>query len=230
LERGVTQARREVPVPGEGTLHREVASLEEDVRSFVRMVRQRGADWISLELAFGRGDEEPVVIELEGGPVRIRGAIDRVDEDLEGVRVIDYKTGRAIGYGSDSGAFDGGRRLQHAIYALAAEARLDGRVVAGEYHFPTRRGMNQHFRYDREVLTRVEALLDGMLEGVAAGTFVPTESADDCSFCDFADVCRARRGDWGKVSSPLAEWSEEVMNTGLHPAFATLRRTRRFEQ
>jgi hypothetical protein len=158
------------------------------------------------------------------------GQIQRIDEDVEGVRVIDYKTGRAIGYGSDSGAFDGGRRLQHAIYALAAEARLDGRVVAGEYHFPTRRGMNQHFRYDREVLTRVEALLDGMLEGVAAGTFVPTESADDCSFCDFADVCRARRGDWGKVSSPLAEWSEEVMNTGLHPAFATLRRTRRFEQ
>ncbi|MDX1493285.1 MAG: PD-(D/E)XK nuclease family protein, partial [Longimicrobiales bacterium] len=227
LREGIEELRHEVPSPGEGTLTREIAALREDVRSFVRMIREQGPEYVALEFTFGIGDQESVTLPLEGGSVELRGAIDRVDQDLEGIHVVDYKTGGAYGYGRE--VFNGGRRLQHALYAHAAEARLGDRVVDGQYHFPTRKGQNQSFIYRREDLRPVNELVDIMLEGVAQGHFVPTDSADDCTFCDYAPVCRVRQTTWGSVS-PLAEWSKEHLNTGLQPAFQHLKRVRTFEE
>lgn len=227
LAEGIARLRREVPIPGEGTLARERAALAEDVRSFVRMVRESSPQYAALELRFGLGEDEPVELPLTDGSVRLRGAIDRVDQDLAGLHVIDYKTGTPYGY--EKGVFDGGRRLQHAVYAHVAEERLQNDVVDGQYHFPTRRGQNQSFVYGRVDLAPIGELLDIMLDGVAAGHFVPTNEKDDCKFCDFAPVCRARRVDWGGMVSPLAEWSEELSNIGLHPAFEHLKRARMFE-
>jgi ATP-dependent helicase/nuclease subunit B len=157
----------------------------------------------------------------------VRGAIDRIDQDLAGLHVVDYKTGSTFGYGAE--AFNGGRRLQHAIYAHVAEQRLGGEVVDGQYHFPTRRGQNEAFVYDRRTLAQVTGLIDLLLDGVAAGHFVPTDDPDDCTFCDFAEVCRVRKSYYGKVDSPVAEWSKEHTNLGIWPAFQQLKRARTFE-
>jgi hypothetical protein len=119
--------------------------------------------------------------------------------------------------------------LQHALYAHVADTRLDGDVVDGQYHFPTRRGQNQSFRFDRERLDRVYGLLDHMLDGAAAGYFVPTNEPSDCTFCDFREICRVREGGYGKSVSPLADWSKEQTNTGLWPAFGHLKKTRNYE-
>lgn len=220
--------REEVPIPGEGILQRETAALGDDVRSFVRMIRSDGPKSVAFELTFGLGEEDPVTIELEGGRLRLRGAIDRVDEDLAGLHVIDYKTGGAFGYGPD--AFNGGRRLQHAVYARAAEQQLGVDVVDGQYHFPTRKGQNQTFTYDRLQLSGLEALLDLLMDGVAKGHFVPTDDPDDCSFCDFADICRVRRDAYGKTESPMADWSQEQVSFPLSPAVEQLKRVRAFEE
>lgn len=227
LREGVERLRRQVPSPGEGTLGRDIAALREDVRSFVRMIREHGPQYVALEFTFGIGDEEPVTLSLEGGSVELRGAIDRVDQDLQGIHVVDYKTGGAFGYGQD--VFDGGRRLQHALYAHAAEARLGDEVVDGQYHFPTRKGQNQALVYDRDDLRPVADLLAVMLDGVAAGHFVPTDDADDCTFCDYAEICRVRRTTYG-AEAPLADWSKEHLNTGVQPAFEHLKRVRTFEE
>ncbi|MDH3270180.1 MAG: PD-(D/E)XK nuclease family protein [Gemmatimonadota bacterium] len=227
LRTAIEALRHEVPIPGEGTFAREVAALRDDVRSFVRMVRAQGPEYVALEFTFGVGDEPSVPLSLGEGTVELRGAIDRVDQDLEGIHVVDYKTGGAFGYGSV--VFNGGRRLQHALYAHAAETRLGGDVVDGQYHFPTRKGQNQAFVYSRDALEPVGELVELMLDGLAAGHFVPTDNADDCTFCDYAPVCRARRGAYGKTESPLAAWAEEHLNTGLQPAFAHLKKVRTFE-
>jgi RecB family exonuclease len=166
-------------------------------------------------------------MDLPAGELRLRGAIDRVDQDLAGLHVVDYKTGTPRGY--EKGVFDGGRRLQHAIYAHVAESHFKNDVVDGQYHFPTRRGQNQTFTYGRLQLAPVGNLLEIMFDGVAAGHFVPTDEADDCTFCDFAEICRARRTEWGKTVSPLADWSREHSNTGIQPAFFSLKRARTFE-
>jgi len=229
LREGIERVRREVPAPGDGTQTREAQGLREDVLSFVRMIRQDAPEYVALELTFGIGGDDPVVLDLPSGPLAIRGAVDRVDQDLEGAHVVDYKTGSAYAHERDTGVFDGGRRLQHAIYAHAAEDRLGLRVVDGQYHFPTRKGQNQRFVYEREPLQRVAGLLEAMLDGVAAGHFVPTDQADDCTFCDYAAICRVRRGDFGTTQSPLSAWSLEHLTTGLQPAFAHLKRVRSYE-
>ena len=58
------------------------------------------------------------------------------------LRVIDYKTGRSDWYSRDyqAGPFRGGRRLQPAIYAVAAEELMQARVARSEYWFPTQQG------------------------------------------------------------------------------------------
>ena len=230
LGRALREAREQIPAPGDGVLQREISALEEDVRSFARMVKDHGAPWVKLEMRFGSGDAGPLVLSVEGGEVRLRGAVDRVDEDLAGMRVVDYKTGVPRDYEGGTGTFHGGRRLQHAVYAEAAERILGGDVVAGEYHFPTRRGENQIVRFDRLGLAGVTSLLERLLDIVADGGFVPTDSVDDCRFCDYAAVCRARDAGWGRVESPLAEWSQQQLNLSLHPAFARLRAVRKFEE
>ena len=227
LDRAIDRMRHEIPTPGEGTLVRETAALREDVRSFVRLIRAQSPHFVALELRFGLGEDEPLVLDLPGGTVRLRGAIDRVDEDLAGLHVVDYKTGAPRDF--EKGVFHGGRRLQHAVYAMAAERRLRGEVVDGQYHFPTRRGQNQVFSFPRIQLGPALDLLDIMMEGVAAGHFVPTDDSSDCSYCDFAEVCRVRRGEYGAVTSSLAEWAEEHLNAGLQPAFRQLKLARAFE-
>ncbi len=209
---------------------REAAGLQEDVRSFVRLIREEGAPWVKLELKFGLGDDEGLTMAIEGGTLRLRGAVDRVDENLEGLHVIDYKTGGVYGHSPKSGAFNGGRRLQHAIYAAAAEHYLRGDVVTGEYHYPTRKGENSIFRYPKLQLAAAGQLLGHMMDGVAAGAFVPTEDPSDCRFCDYAEVCRVRNDGWGDPTSPLAQWSAEHLNTGLQPAFVHLRKVRSIDK
>jgi CRISPR/Cas system-associated exonuclease Cas4 (RecB family) len=228
LARGVTRMRDELPVPGEGTLRRETRSLENDVRAFVRMVRQSGAPWVALELKFGLGDDEPVMLHVDGGALRLRGAIDRVDEDLVGVHVIDYKTGVARDF-AGTGAFNGGRRLQHALYALVTEDRLGGEVATGQYHYPTVRGEHRIHSFDRDERSGIGELLGLMLDGVASGSFVPTDQPADCRFCDFAEVCRVQNVGFGKLDAPLADWSQEHLNAGLWPAFASLKRARTYD-
>jgi len=228
LRKGIVRMQAEMPVPGEGALRRESVGLENDVRSWVRMIRQKGAAWVALELKFGLGEDQPVVLDVEGGLLRLRGAIDRIDEDLAGLRVVDYKTGVMRDF-AGTGTFNGGRRLQHALYAHVAETRLHREVVSGEYHFPTIRGENRSVSFDRLALSGVTPLLALMLEGVAAGRFVPTDQTDDCRFCDFAEVCRAHESGFGKMESPMAEWSEEHSNAGVWPAFTSLKRVRGFE-
>ncbi len=206
LEREARLIAQDVPPPGEAARSRQMAELREDVRSFAGMVASRGAPWEELELRFGFHGEPEAALELKGGTVRVRGAIDRVDRTEQGVTVIDYKTGGSDRYEPRHGTFHGGRRLQNVVYATVAESILGHRIDRMEYHFPTRRGQNEVIGYDRAALRRGLGLIDRLLEGVAAGRFLPTEDPDDCRFCDYAPICR-HSADGFRVDAPLAAWA-----------------------
>jgi len=208
LEREARLIAREVPPPGEAVRRREMAALRADVRSFAEMMAGRDGDWEALELRFGFQGEPPVALDLKGGTVRLRGAIDRVDRTGDGLTVIDYKTGGSGRYERRHGVFHGGRRLQNAIYAAVAEVLLDARVERMEYHFPTRKGQNETIGYDRAELRRGLGLVDRLLDAVAAGRFLPTEHADDCRFCDYAPICRHSSEGWNS-ETPLVDWARE---------------------
>jgi ATP-dependent helicase/nuclease subunit B len=230
LDAQVRAARAEVPSPGDGVARREIGALQEDVRSFVLMIRERGAPWVALEFGFGLGERPAVVLDVPGGAIRLRGAVDRVDEDLSGIFVIDYKTGVPRDHQSGKGAFNGGRRLQHAVYSEAVERLLDRQVVAGQYHFPTRRGENEVHSYERARLHPLPELLARMLDGVAAGAFIPTDESADCRFCDYAPICRVNASGQGGAESPMAEWTKErLVGPGTPPELAYLSSVRTLE-
>jgi RecB family exonuclease len=149
---------------------------------------------------------EPVAISLGNGiTLRIAGRIDRINKVGEATfEVLDYKTG---GYWRDSwkGVFAGGRRLQHALYGLAAlELLKAGRETAqkkpgqklklrgGVYYFSSHKGRGERVRIEAPALASVGAVLADLREVITSGAFTRTADEDDCTYCDFAAACSGR--------------------------------------
>jgi hypothetical protein len=85
------------------------------------------------------------------------------------------------------GVFNGGRRLQHALYGLAAMELLRRRyknpkVVAGVYYFPSRRGRRERVRIDAPGQQAIASVLADLRAVILAGTFVHASSEDACKF------------------------------------------------
>lgn len=182
-------------------VHQEAMGLEDDVAAFCELIRFTRPFWVELEVEFGSEGTPAVEIEdAEGGRWSIAGRIDRVDRTgPETARIVDYKTGASDGYSVES-PFDGGRRIQHWLYLLAAEALRGEAIDAAEYHFPSRRGRATVVSYERSGLEDAPALLALLGQVLRSGLFHPTDDSSDCRSCDFQRVCRARVGDFGGVT------------------------------
>lgn len=197
-----------VPPPSATVFERECAELRADVSAFCSMCREDGARWVELELSFGSEEKQPVLVPLLGGRIKLQGRIDRVDETADNeLVVIDYKTGSAAPYKGVS--FDGGRRLQHYLYAVAVEQLLGRKVARMEYRFPTARADNTIVGYEISELGAARELISALLDNVAAGRFLPTDERDDCKFCDFRTCCRVATGKT-ETTSPLANWARNL--------------------
>jgi ATP-dependent helicase/nuclease subunit B len=220
LEREIGHWRELLPPAGGAVFELECERLREDARAFVAMVREDGRRFIDMEKRF-----DDAWIELpDGSTLGLRGAIDRVDALDDGtLAIIDYKTGSSLRYGGGSGVFDGGRRLQHVLYAAAAERLFGKSVSRAEYHFPSRRSENHRARYDRRRMADGLGLVTDLLDLVQNGWFLPTNDPRDCRYCDYAQVCRVSVDPYDNVTSPLAMWSRESQG----PAPDILRRVRR---
>lgn len=200
------------PSPSEALCLWEMEALRNDVRSFVEMIRGESPQWAHLEWRFGT--DADMRIEAGSRSVLVRGAVDRVDDHGTHLRVIDYKTGSGYGYGSRSGVYDGGRRLQHFVYTTAVSALRGRPVDAMEYHFPTRRGENRIRRYDTVGLKNGGGLVETLLEGMGRGWFPATDNAgNDCRFCDYQEVCGAETKAWGRMGCRFAEWTARNLHT-----------------
>ncbi|HUP01204.1 MAG TPA: PD-(D/E)XK nuclease family protein [Gemmatimonadota bacterium] len=215
LHEQVDRYRGKVPVPSEVVLRDEVAGLEADVRSFVRMIRERPPDWIDVEKRFGYGrNAEPVELDVPGGRVQVCGRIDRVDREGDGgegekLVIVDYKTGSTYKYSARFGTWSGGRHLQHLVYSRVARLLYGREVSRMEYWFPTAKGENQRAAYPVEKLADGDRVLETLCETIAQGRFVPTEDANDCTYCDYKQICRVQVNQWRKMDSPPAAWGKE---------------------
>lgn len=235
LDEEVTRMRSTLPPPSESVFRGEVRVLEDDVRSFCSQLADEGtqvAHVLATEL--GLGDDEPVSLDLPGGgTVRIRGRVDRIDRTPEGLRIIDYKTGRAWGHGDAEGTYHGGRRLQHVLYARAVEAEMPDEPPVSEvaYDFPTVKGENQSHGYPAARLADGLGLIAELVKLPAAARFPATDDPSDCRFCDYRAVCRFGSiddGD-GNDSAPRVEWTRARFAEG-HPDVLTLRSVRTHER
>jgi ATP-dependent helicase/nuclease subunit B len=210
LESVAEATRAELAPPSELVFLRELEDMRRDVQVWVASMNEADVEWVECEMEFGPGKRHPAVsVPLPGGTFRILGAIDRVDRLPGGkLRIVDYKTGSPAKYGRETGVFDGGRRLQHFVYSRAAEALLGAPVDRMEYRFPTERGQNGRRAFASADLEPAAEMLDGLLDLVTRGHFLPTEEKNDCRFCDYKNVCRTECDDRGNVLvAPLADWA-----------------------
>jgi superfamily I DNA/RNA helicase/RecB family exonuclease len=125
--------------------------------------------------------------DIEIGPHRIRGKIDRVDRTPDGrIEIVDYKTGKKEI--SDDAAVDD---LQLATYHLAAERdpKLSAEGSPDRLRLLYLRSMHsreQPITDDHAV--RTEARILAMAEQILTEQFQPSVSAD-CDHCDFHRLC-----------------------------------------
>jgi CRISPR/Cas system-associated exonuclease Cas4 (RecB family) len=186
-------------------LERESREFLADVDLLVRgEASQLTNPGIGFEVSFGRpldaengeflARSEPVAIDLGSGlTFRFAGRIDRINTAGDAFEILDYKTG---GYWRDDwkGVFNGGRRLQHALYGLAAVELLRAhykkpRVANSIYYFPSQKGRQEQVSIDTPSLADVRKVLRDLRQVIVEGAFTHTPNENDCRFCEYTAAC-----------------------------------------
>jgi RecB family exonuclease len=176
----------------------QIEDIRWDIRGWLREMSQpANAAWTPkwFELSFGltvAREKDPesrdAPVELAGG-VRVRGAIDMVEEKAGTIRITDHKTGKAPA--QPPGLTGHGEILQPVLYAQAAEALLGKPAESARLFFCTERGGYQSFEVpindeSRQSLSKVITLIDrSILEGFLPAA--PREGA--CTYCDYRLIC-----------------------------------------
>jgi CRISPR/Cas system-associated exonuclease Cas4 (RecB family) len=140
-------------------------------------------------------------------PVWIGGKIDRVDKTREGLRIIDYKTGKDEGmFTSIESLFArSGKRnkaafqtLYYSLVLKKSDRTYMGPILPGLYNklvlFKNQRfglSLNRNLVNAHEVLNEFETRLNQVLSELYSETnvFDQTEYKKNCEYCSFRNLC-----------------------------------------
>jgi RecB family exonuclease len=142
--------------------------------------------------------QQALRVEDGGDSFRLVGVVDRVDQDPNGrIRVIDYKTAGASGYGARS--LEQGERLQLPLYALAARDALHlGEPVDGFYWHIWQAQASPLTLADYGPEEAIEIAVEHAwraVHGARQGYFVPQPPRGGCpGYCPAAAFCWHFRG------------------------------------
>jgi ATP-dependent helicase/nuclease subunit B len=218
-------------------VRRELAAvLETDSR----LRAELGLTPTYFEASFGSfaADEDagptlpPVEIQIDADTtMRFRGRIDRIDRTEEdGLMVLDYKTGKQSAAPLDESRVDGGRRLQLAIYGLAARGFHPTGPVRAAYWY-TRESIATNLEtIDVDAVTeeKLHEALSCTASAIRAGTFPMIPGDEDrnsyqhCRYCDYQRLCPGDRAhQWErKQDDPALEPVITLVTLGEKPAAA----------
>ncbi len=120
----------------------------------------------------------------------VKGTIDRIDRMTDGkIAIIDYKTGKP----KDKLKPDDKRQL--LIYQIANESVMElrelGEVGELRYYFLTDNTSIGFKGSDKEIEKEKEKLIETISE-IKKQNFTPKPSKENCSHCDFKDICDFR--------------------------------------
>lgn len=201
--------RQEIPPPSEMVFLQEVEKIERIVWHFMAQeIEYADATWITVEAKFPGLGAQTTFVTSDGTTLQIGGFIDRVDRYADGtLRIVDYKTGSSRPYTltSKDAPLKGGRILQPAIYAAGASQALGGDVVQFEYRFPKERSPKDRVTLTKEEFAAAPEIVTSLLTHMRTGQFIPTNTATDCSYCDYRSICRVSTDQWD-THSPRVEW------------------------
>jgi len=148
----------------------------------------------ALEQVFGLKNQPTLVIQGDSGELRLHGFIDRIDQGPDGcLRVIDYKAGSTPISARDLAE---GRRVQLALYALAARDALGMGDVSGGFYWhigPAKASSLKLEKFEGGVEAALQVAANHALAyaaAVRAGHFQPRPSSGDCpGNCPAAAFC-----------------------------------------
>jgi ATP-dependent helicase/DNAse subunit B len=191
--------------------------MHDDLSAYLRSQLDSAAELdarcLHFELGFGLGGAptagmdpaskaEPVAIDTPAGPIHLHGKIDRIDRvrlaDLDGLLVIDYKTGRLPGK-SD---IDNGRALQLALYSAATKKLFRQSSLGGAFHqvggetkqtyLAALKRWKEEFRPDEGFEQRQQAAIDlvgQFVQAIRGGRFDSLPTHDCPAYCSFRRIC-----------------------------------------
>jgi ATP-dependent helicase/nuclease subunit B len=170
----------------------EKEALQKCLRDFVAAEVETANDFIAarLELGFGDGDRVVHLRLGDGGTVRLRGRIDRLDfSRAGGGRVIDYKTGQVSTVATEA---IGPENVQLSFYLHAARILFPERAWEGaEFYYVGPRGQCRREMLASSEPAAQEAALaetvERVLRGIRSGWF--PAGAPSCKRCSFVPVC-----------------------------------------
>jgi ATP-dependent helicase/nuclease subunit B len=227
LDEVVKRYRRLVPPPGEPVFERQYRRLQRICRIFLAEEQEyakTGNKALFLEVGIGtRGAgtpldiEEPVAVRLPNGrQIRARGRMDRIDRIAGTPNLLiihDYKTGSAKQY-EDRRPYNQGRIVQHALYLELLKARLrdleqeflpGARVAGFGYFFPGEKERGRRLEYAAHELAEGPRVLQELGQIAGSGSFLATNCADDCKFCDYRPIC-------GEIESVVSASTAKLAN------------------
>jgi DNA helicase-2/ATP-dependent DNA helicase PcrA len=120
------------------------------------------------------------------GPDRVRGRFDRVDEDLLGATIVDYKTGEV----RDQKTADRrvAENLQLKIYALAWREMTGALPQRVELRFVESQRVGTHAPDAGDIDEAIGAVKSAAA-GIRARAFEATPSQNACRFCAYNQIC-----------------------------------------
>jgi len=149
--------------------------------------------------ARGRVDHpEPFTITAAGLPIRVEGSIDRVDMGFGRLRIVDYKSGKALRHQKLAEKIDRGVRLQLALYAMAASQFLEADDVGGTIKPLIAGPKASSFEFElTEKRERLVETLEIFAGAIAEGRFpaFPNERDEEfnsCKYCPVNHACRTK--------------------------------------
>jgi len=134
--------------------------------------------------------QKPTHVEKEFGftlgPDRVRGRFDRVDEDLLGATIIDYKTGEVAKQKvADRRAAES---LQLKLYALAWREMTGALPQRVELRFLESNLVGRHAPAEAD-LEEAIAAVKAAAAGIRARVFAATPSYNACRSCAYSQIC-----------------------------------------
>jgi len=238
LEKEIARWKEEQPPPNPDVFQQETRLLKQTCRIFLREeeIFCRESRPLYFEASMGLPSEgdgtdldtgDPVEVVIPGGKtVRVRGRIDRVDEELgsQGKRfsIWDYKTGGSWKYTVGQSRqrqdpFDQGRVVQNALYLAMVESRLrqvlspESRVARFGYFFPGIREHGERVQWEAGELAHGMYVLERLCALLAAGCFPFTDKPGDVRFSDFAAAFGDPEQTAGTVARKLANPDNEML-------------------
>ena len=181
------------PLVGAEVRGQQLARLLRDVERFLDYEWSGPPrEFRAVELRYGY--DEPLSIDLDEGPLFVRGFIDRVDVENGRTLVRDLKTGKAHPRAGNADAPDHGRDLQIALYGMVLRKLADRlglpTQIAAAYVYMDPHEPERAFRDDFDTLeSEARDWLSAARRLLGSAAFPRTPNADDCRYCDFKPVC-----------------------------------------